>query len=263
VKKAALVFSLALLLLALFALAIEERLALCPGGALFSCATLVRPPLRALGPLPLAPALALFAATEAMAALLLLVRDPKPRFARDVALLAAFGAGFALGLQPLALLVSRRPCLVCLLAVFLLLALAFLFSKIAQRGGASSRASLLAFSLALVSSGALATTKGLAQRKKDQDARERLRAFERKDARVVLVEREGCPYCEALAEDVLAKGEVLARLERTGLARRSALPGEPAPILLGLDREGHEAAREAGFKEDPASYEAVLRAAER
>src|SRR5207247_6993931 len=113
-RVAALLLASLLLLLALWAVAIEVRPAsfTCPESETFSCATLVRPSLRALGPLPLAPLSVLGAATEALAALLLFLRGAKGPFARDVALLSSLGAGFALGLQPLALLVSPRPCLV-------------------------------------------------------------------------------------------------------------------------------------------------------
>jgi hypothetical protein len=87
---------------------------------------------------------------------------------------------------------------------------------------------------------------------------------ERKDARLVLVERPGCHYCEALRLDVLARPEVLARLAKTGLARREAERGEPAPILLARDREGRETARKLGFLPDElAEYEKVLDAAEK
>jgi hypothetical protein len=262
-RVAALAVALSLLAVALYALAIEERFAHCPGGEAFSCATLVRPALRALGPLPLAPAVAIFAATETLAASLLLARGAKKPFARDVAALAALGAGFALGLQPLALLVLERACLVCLFTLLAQLALAVLLSVIATRAGAGRRASVLLFALALLGTGAVSSRQGLAQRRKDEDAKAALARLERKDARLVLVERSGCPHCEALLLDLLARPEILARLERTGLARRRAAPDEPAPVLFARDREGRETARETGFSPDASLYEAVFLAAER
>jgi uncharacterized membrane protein len=259
-------FALALTLttLTLWALAIGHAGASCPAEAgTFSCVALVRPALRSLGPVPLAPLVALGAATEALAALLLLVRGAKVPFARDVAILSAVGAGVALGLQPLTILVAKRACLVCLLALVAQLALALVFAKIARTAGANMRAVGGAFFVALVTTGGGAWMQGMAQRRADDEASQALAAIERKDGRIVLVERRGCAYCEALRLDLLARPEILARLRRTGLARREAEHGEPAPILLARDRDGRETARELGFQADPAAYEPVLAAAER
>src|SRR5258707_925547 len=124
------------------------------------------------------------------------------------------------------------------------LALALAFSKLATLSGAKGPARAVAFAFALLATGLLATRQGLAQRAADRDARAALARAERPTGRVVLVERPGCPYCEALLLDLLARREVLARLAKTGLARREAAPGEPAPILLARDASGREVARE-------------------
>ncbi|MEZ0227379.1 MAG: hypothetical protein ACAI25_02060 [Planctomycetota bacterium] len=262
---AALALGLALVALALWANAVAARPAsLCPAeGGVFSCAALVRPPLEALGPVTIAPLVLLGAATEALAALLLAARAPRTSFARDVAILAALGAGAALGLQPLALLVVGRACLACLLVLASQLVLALVLAKVAKGAGAPLRPAALAFVVALLGTGALATAQGRAQRRADEDARAALARVERDAARVVLVEKPGCPFCETLRLDVLARPEVLARLAKTGLAHREPAPGEPAPILIARDATGREGARALGGAPTPDELEAVLQAAER
>jgi len=262
VKKTALSLALALAALAIFALLVEERFATCPGRGGFTCATLVRPALRSLFFIPIAPVFFVGAGAQALAALLLL-RKTRERFARDVARASALGAGFALGLQPLALLVTRAVCPFCLAALVLQLALALTFAKIARAEGARAAPLALAFLVALAATGPGAIVAGMKQRARDEEALARLAKLERSDARLVLLERDGCPYCEALLLDVLSEPHVLARLERTGLARRSAKEGEPAPVLLGLDQAGREVARETGFSPESARYEAVFEAARR
>ena len=223
----------------------------------------MRPALRTLGPFPIAPVLLVGAGVQALSALLLVLRGARLPFARDAAILAALGAGFALGLQPLALLVARRACLVCLAALALELALALSFARVAQEAGARARERRLAFFLALVSVGALSLAQGLAQSRKDEAARALLARSSRPGARLVLVERAGCPYCEALLLDILLRPEVAPRLEKAGLERRAAAPREAAPLLIAYDRSGREAARREGFTPDPEAYASVLEAASR
>ncbi len=260
---AAFIFALTLLTLTLWALAIGAG-ATCPTETgLFSCTTLVRPALTELGPLPVTPLIALGAATEALAALLLLARGAKLPFARDVAILAALGAGFALGLQPLPLLVVGRACLVCLLILACQLALSLTLAKVAKDAEAPQRPIALAFIFALVGTTALATTRGLAQRRTDEESRTALARVERTQGRILLIEKPGCPYCEALRLDLLAQPPFLKALEKTGLARREAGPGEPAPILVARDASGREVTRALGFRPDPKDYEALFQAATR
>ncbi len=259
----ALLLAAALLAVALWALAIGARATNCPlEASAFSCLALVRPSLRALGPIPIAPVLGLGAAVETVVALLLLARGARLPFARDAAILATLGAGFALGVQPLALLVASRACLVCLLALACQLALALTLGKLAVATGARARPIVAAFAVALVATSAAAVIQGAAQRRIDEDARKALGHAERASGRLVLVERPGCPYCEALLLDVLARPDVLPRVTKAGLHRRAAEPGEPAPLLLAIDAQGREKAREAGFTPDPTVYEKVLATAE-
>lgn len=263
VKTGAFLLSLALVALALAAAAVGLRQTTCPAASgPFSCAAIVRPSVSALGPVPVVAVLLVGAATQALAAGLLLGRGAKLPFARDAAALAAAGAGFAVGLQPLGLLATGRACLLCLAVVLGQLLLAGALARVAREAGAARRGLALAFVTALLVTGAFAFFRGGALRDRDARVRASLEAARRADGRLLLVTREGCPYCEAVLLDVLGDPAVLPRVERAGL--RLAAPGTPeaqgeleAPVLRG------GGVRAVGFVPDVAEYEPVLLAVEK
>ncbi len=262
-RIAALVLALALVALAVYVLALEQRRATCPAsGSLLSCAAVVRPRVAALGPVSVSQVLLVGALTELLATGLVLARGARLPFARDAALLAAVGAGFALGLQPLALLATGRLCPACAAVVLVQGALALALGRLASGAGAPRKLLVLAFGGALAVTAPLAALRGSALATEDARRRAALHAAERPDGRLLLVTREGCPYCEALLLDVLSEPELLPRVARAGL--RVAAPGSKeapdetdAPVL----RAGSSVTR--GFVPDPAPYEEVLRAAEK
>lgn len=260
-RSLALFFALGLVAVSVWAVAIEANRATCPHTGAFSCVAIVRPALRTLGPIPILSVFVLGSFTESFAVLLLRVRGAKLPFARDVALLAAAGAGFAVGLQPLSLLVVKRACLVCTLAAGTQLLAAFTLAQVASRLGASRRGPFSVFLATLVVTGGAATFQGILRAREDERRHEALRRLPHEHARVVLLEREGCPYCEALELDLLAEPVFLARLEKTGFDPREAPPGTPAPILLALDASGKEVARVEGFMESREAYASLLDAA--
>lgn len=261
-RPLALVLALALVLLALVVSAIELRATTCSEtGGLFSCAAIVRPRLSSAGPVSISAILLVGSFTQLLATVLVLAKGARLPFARDAALVAALGAGFAVGLQPLALLATGRACPVCLAVVVVQVGLAVALGRLARGAGASGRPLLLASGGALAVTALLATLAGRAVALEDERRRAALRACERPDGRLVLVTRAGCPYCEALLLDVLADPAALPRVERAGL--RLVPPGSPdaagetdAPVL----RAGTRRAR--GFVPDLAPYEEVLGAAE-
>lgn len=269
-RVAALALALLLVGLGLLAGAISLRKAGCPAaGAGLSCAPIVRPSLSSLGPVPVVAVLLVGGLAEVLAAALLLARGARLPFARDAALAASAGAGFALGLQPLTLVATGQACPVCVACVLVQLLLAFTLGALAREAGAPARPILAAFAVVLVATGALSVRQGLSVREEDRARRAALRACEREDGRLVLVAREGCPFCEALELETLASPEVLPLVRRAGLL--VVAPGDlrargevEAPVLLGLSPSGQPLARARGYAPglDP-DLERVLEAASR
>ena len=261
VRLAALLLALSLLSVALFALSVSFHGASCPKeGGLFSCLALVRPSLSRLGPFSVTNVLVLGASLELLCALLLQKKSASPRFSRDVAFFSALGAGFALGIQPLSFLVTKKLCLLCELALLSQLLLAVSFAALTKE---SRRALLGCFLLAFAATASFALREGGARAQEDERRRAFLRGVERKGARLVILERAGCPYCEALLLDVLASSEVAPLVSQTGLARQEAAEGEGAPVLIARDGEGREVARASGFTSDLSAYSSVLEAAKK
>jgi hypothetical protein len=264
VPRLALALALVLVALALHANAIALRQATCPvaDSSALSCAAIVRPSLASLGPVSVTVVLLVGALVQALAALLLFLRGARLPFARDAALVAALGAGFALGLQPLAFVVTGKACPTCLAVVLVQAGLAVVLARVARGAGASSRPHVVLFALALALTGGAGLARGVSLRADDERRLSALRAAERADGRLLLVTREGCPYCEALLLEVLGDPAVLPRVERLGLRR--AAPGTPdargeteAPVLVG------GSLRARGFTPELSEYEPVLEAAEK
>lgn len=243
--------SLVELLLALW-LAMADGQGWCPGSASsWSCGTLFRPRLGALGPFTVASVGALGAGLTLLAAWDLLLRGRAAASAVWLPLLGA-GAGFAVGIQALALGAQGALCPWCLLLALLSVGVAALAAA-ATRG---ARAVALAAALALLVVSPLAWWRGAALAAEDQ-ARRRAALETRGEAgpRLLLFQREGCAYCQALVPDVLGDPALLSLLGRTrgvelvgpGDPRVAALGVDGVPMLVAVDASGRALARHPGY----------------
>lgn len=229
----------------------------CPGeGSSWGCGTLFRPRLAALGPTSVATLAVLGASLTLGAAWYLLFRGAGSRLARRGAPLLAALAGFALGIQLLAWRAQGALCPPCLGLASLALASAGLAAAVVRRetgGGVGASAATLALAFALTAP--LAWWRGGALAVEDAGRIAAARAAGGSSGpRLLLFEREGCPYCQALLADALGDPTVLPLLERTrGL--ESVLPGDPrvealsipgAPVLVLVDEQARELARFKG-----------------
>ena len=218
------------------------------GGEASSCGTLFRPRLSRLGPVPIGGLASLGAALSVIAAWDLLLRGPAQRLARlELALLGA-GAGVALGLQALAWRAQGALCPPCLLLALVAVGVAALAAALARREGApGARGVALAGAVALALALPPAALRGGALAR--EDAQRRAAALETRGPAgpgLLLFERPGCPFCQALLPDALGDPLVLPLLARTsGLQRvgpddprAEALGIEGAPVLVLVDAEG-------------------------
>ena len=239
------------LLLALW-LAMADGQGWCPGSASsWSCGTLFRPRLGALGPFTVAAVGALGASLTLLAAWDLLLRGRAAASAVWLPLLGA-GAGFAVGIQALALAAQGALCPWCLLLALLSAGVAALAAA-ATRG---ARVVALASALTLLVVSPLAWWRGAALATEDQ-ARRRAALETRGEAgpRLLLFQREGCSYCQALVPDVLGDPSLLPLLARTrgvelvGTAdpRVAALGVDGVPTLVAVDADGRALARYPGY----------------
>lgn len=239
---------------------------LCLGeGGPFSCAALLRPRLGALGPASVSDLAVVGAAlTLALALRALLTRPGPPRLEAGSAAVPAAGVGLALGLQLLLVTAAGRLCLLCLAVLGSAGAAAVTLALTARRRGAGLRAPALAFLAALVLSAPLAAWRGAALAGEDAERRAAvLAAGGEAGPELVLVSREGCPFCEVLLLDVLAEPPLFERLQRTRglrivpptdpLARAHA--GRGVPWLLAFGPDGRLQGRLAGAQ----GIEAVAR----
>lgn len=242
----------------------QDGLCLGEGGP-FSCAALLRPRLGALGPVSVADLAVVGAAlTLALALRALLTRPGAPRLEAALAAVPAAGAGLAVGLQLLLITAAGRLCLLCLAVLAAASAAAATLALAARRRGAGLRAPTLALAAALALSAPLAAWRGAALARQDDERRAAvLAARGEAGPELVLVSRQGCPFCEVLLLDVLAEPPLLERLRRTRglrvvaptdpLARAHA--GRGVPWLLALAPDGRLLDRLAGAQE----IEAVAR----
>lgn len=224
------------LLLAL-ALVMLQGSGWCPGGggdAIWRCGTLLRPRLGSLGPINVSELAAVGSALGLSAAWDLLARGAERTLARfELAILGAGGA-LALAAQVLAWRAQAGLCPPCLLLAVLAALGAGLALALAARSEGGARVPLLAGLVALVVAVPLAAWRGGALAADDEARRAAaLSTHGETGPALLLFQRQGCPFCQALVPDALGDPLVLRWLERTrGLTLVE--PDDPRVETLGI-----------------------------
>lgn len=239
--------------------ALSKNEGLCPGGEAFSCSGLFRERIGALGPLHLTQLAPLGAVLTLLALIGLRLYPPRAQALRRVAAsVPALGAGVALAAQVLALRATGAFCLLCLGVAGAALGAALATLPSLPRPERRWLLGALGLSLCLMGGAAFARGGWLAA--DDAARRARLSALESGAAAgptLVLVTREGCPFCAILEldrladpslEDVLRRVRKLERVSETDPRAQAHAGGPGAPVLLALDEAGQLRGRLRGAK---------------
>lgn len=210
----------------------------CPlSGSGFSCAALLRPRLGQLGPLSLAQLAVAGGVTSLAFAQLAALRPLSAPLARWGPTVLAVGAGFALAVQAWSAAAVGALCPFCLgIALSACGAAAAAVAVAWRERRQSPRTAAAGFALTLAVCLPLAWLHGAGIAEDDATRRASvLAAGGERGPRLLLVVKEGCPFCEAMLVDTLGDPRVLARLAET---RGVSLvePGDPS--LSAVELEG-------------------------